>query len=264
MLPEVLDNLMISETKLDYSFLEQQFHIEGFNILFRLDRNRYGGGLLLYLCNDIIGVPLKGYVFSDSIEAFSIEILLKSCKWLKCCSYNPNRIRVATHLGEIGKTLDTCSAKYENTMLMDDFNVEFAETNMKVFCNKYNLKSLNKEITCLKNVDKPSCIDLFLASGLKCFEDCLTLEADLPDFQILIVTIMKTKHRRFPPKTVKYRDYKNFDTKVLKNRLELLLKNTTSVEELEEALWNLLNKFAPLKCKYLKANHSKFMTKELK
>ena len=26
---------------------------------------------------------------------------------------------------------------------------------------------------------------------------------------------------------------------------------------------NLLNKFAPLKCKYLRANHSKFMTKEL-
>ena len=25
---------------------------------------------------------------------------------------------------------------------------------------------------------------------------------------------MKTKHERFPPKLVKYRDYKNYDTKV--------------------------------------------------
>ena len=46
MLSEVLDVLMITETKLDDSFPEQQFHIEGFNIPFRLDRNRHGGGLL--------------------------------------------------------------------------------------------------------------------------------------------------------------------------------------------------------------------------
>ena len=51
MFSEVLDVLMITETKLDDSFPEQQFHIEGFNIPFRLDRNRHGGGLLLYVRN---------------------------------------------------------------------------------------------------------------------------------------------------------------------------------------------------------------------
>ena len=35
MLSEVLDTLMITETKLYDSFLEQQFHIEGFNKPFR-------------------------------------------------------------------------------------------------------------------------------------------------------------------------------------------------------------------------------------
>ena len=80
MLSEVLDVLMITETKLDDSFPEQQFHIEGFNIPFRLDRNRHGGGLLLYVRNNINAVFLKSYVFPDNIEAFFIEILLKSCK----------------------------------------------------------------------------------------------------------------------------------------------------------------------------------------
>ena len=32
MLAEVLDILMVIDTKLDEFFLEQQFHIEGFNI----------------------------------------------------------------------------------------------------------------------------------------------------------------------------------------------------------------------------------------
>ena len=216
MLSEVLDVLMITEIKLDDSFPEQQFHIEGFNIPFRLDRNRHGGGLLLYVRNNINAVFLKSYVFPDNIEAFFIEILLKSCKWLICCSYNPNRINVATHLDEIGKALDTYSRKYENTLLIGDFNVEPNEANMKTFCNQYKLKSLNKEPTCFKNVNKPSCIDLFLTNNSKCFEDCLTLETGLSDFHKLIVTIMKTKHERFPPKIVNYRDYKNFDTKTFK------------------------------------------------
>ena len=54
---------MITETKLDETFPEQQFHIEGFNIRFRLDLNMYGGGLLLYACNNINAALLKGYVF---------------------------------------------------------------------------------------------------------------------------------------------------------------------------------------------------------
>ena len=45
---------MITET-ITRSFLsaEQQFHIEGFNIPIRLDSNRHGGGLLLYVRNNI-------------------------------------------------------------------------------------------------------------------------------------------------------------------------------------------------------------------
>ena len=84
---------------------------------------------------------------------------------------------------------------------------------MKAFCNQYKLKSLNKEPTCFKNVNKPSSIDLFLTNNSNCFKDCLTLETGLSDFRKLIVTIMKTKHERFPPKIVNYRDSKNFDTK---------------------------------------------------
>ena len=51
---------------------------------------------------------------------------------------------------------------------------------------------------------------------------------------------------------------------MFKSRLELTLKNTTSFEELQEIFMNLLNKLTPLKCKYRRANHSKFMTKELR
>ena len=180
MLSEALDVLMITETKLDDSFPEQQFHIEGFNITFRLDPIRHGRGLLVYVWNNINAVLLKSYVSPDNIKAGFIEILLKSCKWLICCSYNSNRINVAIHLTDIGKALDTYSGKYENTLLISDFNVESNEEKMKALCSEYKLKSLNKWPTCFKNVNTPSC---FVTNISKWFEECLTLETGLPDFQ---------------------------------------------------------------------------------
>ena len=48
-----VDILMISETKLDDSFPTAQFLLHGFNIPYRLQRNSKGGGILLYIKEDI-------------------------------------------------------------------------------------------------------------------------------------------------------------------------------------------------------------------
>ena len=44
---------MISQTKLDPSFPTGQFHINGFSEPYRFDRNSNGGGILLYIREDI-------------------------------------------------------------------------------------------------------------------------------------------------------------------------------------------------------------------
>ena len=44
-----IDILMVSETKLDESFPIGQFFIEGFSILYRVDRNANGGGIMLFV-----------------------------------------------------------------------------------------------------------------------------------------------------------------------------------------------------------------------
>ena len=48
-----IDILMISETKLDSSFPVGQFLIHGFSEPYRLDRNSNGGGILLYIREDV-------------------------------------------------------------------------------------------------------------------------------------------------------------------------------------------------------------------
>ena len=48
-----IDILLISESKLDDSFPDNQFLIEGFGKPFRLDQNRNSGGIMLFIRSDI-------------------------------------------------------------------------------------------------------------------------------------------------------------------------------------------------------------------
>ena len=44
MVQHKVDKLVLTETKIDSIFLNQQFHIEGFCLSYRLDRNKHGEG----------------------------------------------------------------------------------------------------------------------------------------------------------------------------------------------------------------------------
>ena len=48
-----INTLMISETKLDKTFSAAQFLLQGFCMPHRFDGNRNGGGIMLYITEDI-------------------------------------------------------------------------------------------------------------------------------------------------------------------------------------------------------------------
>ena len=58
------------------------------------------------------------------------------------------------------------SSKYEKILIFGDFKREIEEANMKWFCKNYNLKRLikNLQLTCYKNPNKPTFIDLILTN----------------------------------------------------------------------------------------------------
>ena len=160
-----LDILMISETKIDDTFPESQFLIEGFSKPFRLDRTAKGGGILLYIREDIPCRCIKQTTLNNSFEGFFVELNLRSKKWLLGCSYNHHKENIASHLSNASTALDKLCRDYENIILLGDFNVEVKEKNISDFMVTYNLKSLVKQKTCFKNPDNPSCIDLILTNS---------------------------------------------------------------------------------------------------
>ena len=90
--------------------------------------------------------------------------------WLLCCSYNPNKNTIKSHIEILHKGLALYSSKYENFIVLGDFNVGMDNSDMTVFCDTYDLKCLIKEPTCYKNPENPSCIDLILTNNPKCFQ----------------------------------------------------------------------------------------------
>ena len=110
-----IDVLMISETKLDQSFPTDQLMINGFIAPFRLDRNDKGGGVILYIKEDIQSrlVSTK----SSQVECFFVEINLQSKKnWLLCCSYNPKNDLITKYLYALSKSIDILTSKYDKLL----------------------------------------------------------------------------------------------------------------------------------------------------
>ena len=72
-----IDILIVAETKIDNSFPKGQFFIQGYSEPFRLDRNSNGGGLLVYVKEDIPSKQLKSFKFEDDIECIGFEVNLR-------------------------------------------------------------------------------------------------------------------------------------------------------------------------------------------
>ena len=81
--------LLVLETKADDSFPNGNFLIDGFSTPYRLDRNSNGGGLMLFVREDIPSSLVEAE--AKPIEGFYIELNVCNDKWLLNCSYNPHK-----------------------------------------------------------------------------------------------------------------------------------------------------------------------------
>ena len=66
-----------------------QLLIDGFGKTFRLERNAFGGGLLVYVRSDIPCKQLNKHGFSNNIEGIFVEINFRKSKWLLLGTYHP-------------------------------------------------------------------------------------------------------------------------------------------------------------------------------
>ena len=256
---------MTSETKLDESFPVGQFLMDGYSVPYSLDRDGNGGGILLYIREDILSKLLS---INRNIEGFFVEINLRNKKkWLLSCSYNRKRAQISNHLAEISKITDLYLTKYDQLFFLGDFNAGLEDTSVKNFCSSYNLTSMNNKPTCFKNPDNPSCIDLILTNCSRSFQNSGVRETGLSDFHKLVVTVMKTTFKKSKPKIITYRSYKSFSNDRFREALQQIECNENNCDSrfgnFISSYNRILDKDAPQKKEYLRGNQSPFMNKTL-
>ena len=89
------DIFLISESKIDSTFPNMQFKINVYK-LFRRDCNRFGGGLIFYLNEEISCKFLNNHPIVPNAEIIWISSV--KSKWLLLGCYKPPRPKVAWYI----------------------------------------------------------------------------------------------------------------------------------------------------------------------
>ena len=175
---------------------------------------------------------------------------------------------LSNHLMILSKNLEHYQPFYDNIILLGDFNSECTDHCMTEFCSIFNLTSLIKEKTCFKSVENPSCIDLILTNRPQSFQNSSVIETGLSDFHKLTITVLKSSFRKKPPKVISYRSYKKFSNVNFRHDLESYVSGVDiyniSNDDFVDNFMQIVDTHAPIKQKYIRANNSPFITKELR
>ena len=158
---------------------------------------------------------------------------------------------------------------------MGDFNVDLNKTDcigfgkLEEFCDNFNLTNIVKRNTCFTKNNK-STIDLLLTNKPMSFQVTNTTETGLSDCHKLISSFMKSYITRLKPKTIFYRNYKNFDEeKFVKDvkAADFSFSNNDPNENysvLSDTFSKVVDRYAPLKEKIQRGNHTPLISKEMK
>ena len=198
---EFIENVnifLISESKLDDTFPDKQFHINDFKI-FICDRNRYGGGLILYVHEGISCKPLKIPLFDLNIEIIGLEFHQVKRKWLFVGTYKPPVVNDLEFTNEFIKILNHFSSKYENLITIVDLNISIENFHLNTLLQLFNLNTLTNSPTCYQS-HIPTCIDHILTNQKPLFKFSKTFETGLSDHHKLISKTMKSGSFKGSPK----------------------------------------------------------------
>ena len=262
-----IDILIITESKLDDSYPTAQFTIEGYKKPFRLDRNKDGGGILIFVREDIPSTILDKHKLPKDIEGLFVEINFRKSKLLLFGTYHPPSQSDNYYFNSVSKALLPYLGIYDRILLCGDFNAQVHEPVLNDFLITHGLKCIVNDKTCFKSLINPSTVDLFLTNSPKSFQNTCAVSTGISDFHKMVITVMKTTFEKSKPKIITYRSYKNFNEEFFRLELKNKLDNTTNeidFKNFQNIFLSTLNKHAPLKKRSIRANEVPYINGDMR
>ena len=152
-----IDVLCIDETKLDSSFPNHQFKIEGYQFpLLRRDRNSKGGGEMVFVREGFIAKQIKNFETKNA-ETICLELTIVKKEGCILFAYRPSNTDKEEFLDEISVNLNKILGKYDNIILAGDLNIDelrpcsdSSKNHLSDMKDIFGLINLIKEPTCFK------------------------------------------------------------------------------------------------------------------
>ena len=127
-----IDIFGMSETKIDASFTDAQFCIEGFK-LYRQDRDSKGkgGGIFVYIRDSIPHRISKTHSgITNAIEYMSFEVCFKRRKWFLVYMYKPPKVSDECAWGVLSQLADNFVDSSNLTIFFGDINYDMFKDNI--------------------------------------------------------------------------------------------------------------------------------------
>ena len=90
------------------------------------------------------------------------------------------------------------------------------------------------------------------------------VETGLSDHHSLVYTMLKTQFSKLPPRKISYRKYTNFDASKFIKEISSAISNISTHDDFERVFTSVLDKHAPLKTKFVRANNKPHVSKALR
>ena len=207
MIKNHVDVLVLTETKLDSTFPQQQFILDGFKQPYHLDVKANSGDILVYVNNQTSPMEINSLPIPNDIQAIPLINLIK-CKWLLFPIYKPPSQNEGYFIDQKEGISDSLSNSIRNCLTFGYLNMEVANNMLSSFIENYRLYSLIKSPTCFKSSTNPICIDQMLTNMKSSFFASQSFEMGFGDYHPLIYTVLNTQFTKPGPKSITFHDYK--------------------------------------------------------
>ena len=143
------DILAINETKIDTDIDDQEILIDGYHVE-RLDRNKFGGGVAIYVRKGI-DYKVRNDLMIYYLESISVEVKIGMHKpFIVTSLYSPNH--TVEYFNKLKSLIENIDLEKRESILIGDTNCDFLKptnytVHLKRLIKTYSLTQLIKEPT---------------------------------------------------------------------------------------------------------------------
>ena len=268
-----IDIITLSETHLTNSEPRDLYSIDGYELITLNRSEGKGGGVCIYI-KEGINWERREDLESKNIENIWVEIFFKnSHSFLICCIYRPpdtSKYLSKTFNNDFDDVLRPLT---KEVILLGDCNANYAKSNdnreFKSILTLNGFKQLIKKPT--RTTQHTSSMIDIIATNKENIKLANVIPTTLSDHD-MVGCVRKVNHSKFVPRTIRCRDYSNYDPETFKQQLKdadwSAVYGTTnlndSIQTFNDILERIFNNNAPNIEKKVKGRPCPWLNKSIK